>query len=372
MKIYTKVVTDWDGNILEEESYEYDGPIAEMKGSKQNSVTKMEPPSYLVPYLQNAANEAYAAFQPFSMAGGMAPGTPAAPALPSSAPSQAAPAPTGFAGNQFFRKDQPQGWIGRMANNAAQKAAVQPAIAPIPGATAAPAQPSMTTVPDISADRLAAFGMMRDIAGTKSPYIDQAGNYVTGLLDDQAPTFAMPDLSAQLDTAYRNAVRGTNSSFASAGRFGSGLNDAARAEEFSRVAAPMMEQARQFNASLGENARQFMMGQKLQGASMLPGLQQASLADAVARAGLREDVGAQLEEYQRNKALGRFEPIQNYAGLLSGLLGGAGGTTSTPMYRNRAAGGLGGALAGAQLGSVIPGIGTGIGAGVGGLIGLLG
>ncbi len=31
MKIYTRLVTDWSGNILEEDSYQYDGPIAECK-----------------------------------------------------------------------------------------------------------------------------------------------------------------------------------------------------------------------------------------------------------------------------------------------------------------------------------------------------
>lgn len=381
MKIYTKLVTDWDGNILEEESYEYDGPIAEMKGgSTGTQTTSMEPPAYLVPYLQNAANEAYAAFRPFSMAGGM-PATPAAGQVPMpSSPTAPAMSPADLNAARVSRigsvrigaagsSNGPSNQVAPQPQQPAYQPAVQPQILPMGGA---PVTPAMTTVPAISDDRLAAFNMKRDIAGQSSPYIAQAGNYATSVLNSQAPTFAMPDLQAQLDTAYKNAVRGTNSAFASAGRFGSGLNEAARAEEFSRVAAPMMEQARQFNTSLGENARQFTMGQKMQAAGMLPGLQSASLADAVTRAGLREDIGAQLEEQKRNEALGRFEPIQQYAGLLSGLLSGAGGTTSTPMYRNRGAGALGGALGGAQLGTMLmPGIGTAVGAIGGGLLGMM-
>jgi len=33
LKIYTKVVWDYSGNVIEEQSYEYDGPIAEAKGT---------------------------------------------------------------------------------------------------------------------------------------------------------------------------------------------------------------------------------------------------------------------------------------------------------------------------------------------------
>ena len=32
MKIYTRIVFDWDGRIIEADSYEYAGPIAELKG----------------------------------------------------------------------------------------------------------------------------------------------------------------------------------------------------------------------------------------------------------------------------------------------------------------------------------------------------
>ncbi len=45
MKIITRAVLDWNGNILEEESYEYSGPIAECKSSGS-------PPQAVNPYQQ--------------------------------------------------------------------------------------------------------------------------------------------------------------------------------------------------------------------------------------------------------------------------------------------------------------------------------
>ena len=47
--------------------------------------------------------------------------------------------------------------------------------------------------------------------------------------------------------------------------------------------------------------------------------------------------------------------------------GNLGGTTSTPLYQNRAGGALGGALAGYNLGG-----GSGLGAALGGLLGYFG
>lgn len=48
MKIITRAVLDWDGNILEEDSYQYEGPIAQCKDSGS-------PPAPVDPYTQAAA-----------------------------------------------------------------------------------------------------------------------------------------------------------------------------------------------------------------------------------------------------------------------------------------------------------------------------
>lgn len=61
MKIYTKVVLDWDGNVLEEDSYDYDGPLAEAKGgggSSTNTIQQADPWSGQQPYLADVMSEA--------------------------------------------------------------------------------------------------------------------------------------------------------------------------------------------------------------------------------------------------------------------------------------------------------------------------
>jgi hypothetical protein len=68
MKVYTKVVMDWDGNIIEEESYNYDGPIAHAGKSKQSASTTQQ----VVPWsgVQPGLNEAYKRYSELFKAGG--------------------------------------------------------------------------------------------------------------------------------------------------------------------------------------------------------------------------------------------------------------------------------------------------------------
>lgn len=49
MKVYTRVVMDFDGNVLEEESYEYEGPVAQCGGSSGGggSSGSVDYPSYM-------------------------------------------------------------------------------------------------------------------------------------------------------------------------------------------------------------------------------------------------------------------------------------------------------------------------------------
>jgi hypothetical protein len=45
MKIYERIVLDWDGNVLEEQSFEYEGPVDECKGGGKGSIPKAPPPA---------------------------------------------------------------------------------------------------------------------------------------------------------------------------------------------------------------------------------------------------------------------------------------------------------------------------------------
>ena len=45
MKIYERVVLDWDGAVLEEDSFEYSGPVDLCKGGGKGSTPKAPPPA---------------------------------------------------------------------------------------------------------------------------------------------------------------------------------------------------------------------------------------------------------------------------------------------------------------------------------------
>lgn len=57
MRIYTKVTLDWDGNVLEEEFYDYEGPVALAGGgggsNTTNTVQKADPWAGQQPYLRD-------------------------------------------------------------------------------------------------------------------------------------------------------------------------------------------------------------------------------------------------------------------------------------------------------------------------------
>ena len=166
----------------------------------------------------------------------------------------------------------------------------------------------------------------------------------------------------------------TNLGFArQAGTLGTQLNENAFNQAVQLQAADLARQqaAQAANQQAGLQGAQL----RLSGAGALGGLaaQQQALrlggAQAVMGAGgARQALDQQQMDAIRNIGLQRLGIVQSSLGAAPANLG---GTVSTPMYSNPAAGALGGALAGAQLGSAIPGVGTAIGAGVGGLLGLL-
>lgn len=61
MRVWTKLVMDWDGTVHEDESewYEYDGPVAEMKGGgNPTTVQKADPWEGAIPYLRSGLEDA--------------------------------------------------------------------------------------------------------------------------------------------------------------------------------------------------------------------------------------------------------------------------------------------------------------------------
>ena len=159
------------------------------------------------------------------------------------------------------------------------------------------------------------------------------------------------EIAAQLRSAGFNTAAGL------------GQTDAARALETARANAA--------NQIAGAGIRQTAVGQL--GAL---GAQQQNLGMTGAQAVMT------AEQQRQQLAQARLDAARNLASERLGLTGSAlgqnvpnlGGTTTTPIYRNQLAGGLGGALGGAQLGSILGGAGNpqyaGYGAILGGLLGL--
>jgi hypothetical protein len=161
-------------------------------------------------------------------------------------------------------------------------------------------------------------------------------------------TRRMADTAAQLRSA----------GFTTAAGFGQ--TDAARAMEAARANAA--------NQIAGAGIRQTAVGQL--GAL---GAQQQNLgmtgAQAVMNAAQQRQALEQAQlDARRNLSL---QQLGITGGALGQQLPNMGGTTTSPIYRNQLAGGLGGALGGAQLGSILGGKEyAGYGAILGGLLGL--
>lgn len=142
--------------------------------------------------------------------------------------------------------------------------------------------------------------------------------------------------------AYGNDVQDrVNSQFASAGRTGSGYHSKTTAEGLGKVTAGLYGQERD---------------RQLQTMGMMPMLnnQRYSDANALMNAGniqqqqQQQEIGADMarHNYEQNAD---WQNLDRYANLVYGAP--HGNTQTTPMHRNRLAGGLGGALAGMQLAS---------------------
>jgi hypothetical protein len=166
---------------------------------------------------------------------------------------------------------------------------------------------------------------------------------------------------------------------------GLGQTDAARALQAQLANQGVDLTLEQANAQLRQQAAMANQNAYAQGA----GIRQTSVGQLGALGTQQQNLGmtgAQAvmtaEQQRQQLAQARLDAARNLASERLGLTGSAlgqnvpnlGGTTTSPIYRNQLAGGLGGALGGAQLGSILGGVGNpqyaGYGAILGGLLGL--
>ena len=184
---------------------------------------------------------------------------------------------------------------------------------------------------------------------------------------------------ADLEASRQNAIRQTSQQAQAARAFGGSRQGVAEAQtnlgftkQYGDLSARLNEQA--FNQAMA--AQQQDLSRQLMGAGQLSGIggqqQQLRLGGAqqvMGAGGARQQLEQQQLDAMRNLATQRLGIQQTALGMQPGNLG---QTTSTPLYQNRAAGGLGGALAGSQLANLVSPGNAGYGAALGGLLGYFG
>ncbi len=237
------------------------------------------------------------------------------------------------------------------------------------------------TVVGFSPETESALTGITNRANNGSPVMGAANAYATNLLSGNTPiTFggaSNPYLDATFNRAADQVTNRLQTSFASSGR-NTGAARPVAADELSNLATGIYggayESERDRMASELAQNRGLQMG----ALGMAPELAQSDYADLDRLAG----VGAQREDLtgrELSDAASRWDFGQNAQGTaldqyLARLGGypGMTGSSSTPIYRNQLAGGIGGAGMGYNIGSQFGGNGGGWGAAIGGLLGYLG
>ena len=215
--------------------------------------------------------------------------------------------------------------------------------------------------------------MTREAAGPRNLSLAQGPGTLGSYMNPYSQGVTQNAL-ADLETSRQNALRQTSQQAQAARAFGGSRQGVAEAQtnlgftkQYGDLSARLNEQAfNQAMAAQGQDRASQMMG-----AQQLSGIggqqQQLRLGGAqqvMGAGGARQQLEQQQLDAMRNLATQRLGIQQTALGMQPGNLG---GTTSTPLYQNRAGGALGGALAGYNLGG-----GSGLGAALGGLLGYFG
>jgi len=237
---------------------------------------------------------------------------------------------------------------------------------PYPGNQVAPFSP----------ETLTGMSMQENKALAGSPLVDAAQGNLTNTLNDKYLTPGNPYLTDLTNSLNSQVRRSVDSSFEGAGRYGSGLHDAARTEALANAVAPQL-----FGNYQNERSNQ------LKAAALTPSVdnQGYKAGDVMRNVGgtkenLAQDViNAKISNWNAQQQAPQ-QALSQYMNALQGGTNFGTTTSSQPYYRNRAAGALGGAMTGvgglatlgamAGLGPLTP-FGVGVGALGGGLLGWL-
>lgn len=305
-KIYTKVVTDWDGNILEEESYDYDGPLALGKDDGDSESTQQAIPwEGVQPFLSSGYQEANNLY-----------GTQGYP---------------GFFPDQTYVDRNP-------LENAGQGMSLDYAMNQMPGQIfdAQKAQFEMLNAPDVA----------------NNPYVQ-------GIID-----VGQNRMNENLTQNTLPAIRGGALSHGAVGGSKQGIAEGLALQGNQRELADFQNQVlgQAYGQGLEAQYRGALLAPQTMQMGMLP-YQQMSQAGEYARGTDEMALQEAMARYNYEQQA-PFASIQDALGLYAGTPWGS--MMQSDGGGSGAAGAAGGALAGAAAGSAImPGWGTAIGAGVG-------
>lgn len=294
MRVWTRTVHDIDGNLIEGEWYEYEGPVAEAKtgGSPSGAqnvtqTTKAEPWSAQIPYLKFGFQQAKDEYQ--SARPEFYPGPLTVPFAPETEAALAAQTERATAGSPL--------------NASAQ-------------------------------------GLLFDTVGGN--YLDAGNPYLQGAFDRAA--------NPVIRSFKEEILPGIDSGFAKAGRYGSGLHKTQRDSAYDRLAENLTEKAGELSYRNYQDERENM----LRSALFAPSLAATDYEDIskLAQVGMAKEA-KDLEGVDEAVARHNFEQtspaakIAQYMGLIQGNYGGTQDTTtSSPIYSNSLAQWLGAGAAG--------------------------
>lgn len=237
------------------------------------------------------------------------------------------------------------------------------------------------TVVGFSPETEAALGMQASRAQNGSPVMGAANTYATNTLRGGGPMTFGGGTNPQLDAMFNHAADTTQgrlqSEFAGSGR-NLGAAQPARAEELNNLATQMYGGAYESERDRMAAEQGQQRAQQFGVLGLAPQLAASDYNDINQLRSVgqqREDLtGRQYEDAASRYDFNQNAPGANLDSYLARLQGYPGGTSAstTPIYRNQLAGGLGGAMMGGQIGGQFGGNGGAYGSVLGGLLGYLG
>jgi len=290
MRVHTKIVIDIDGNVLEDEYYEYYGPVCECGGGKkgggsEDQTVTTEPPKWLQGHQQSLAEQMRQYF-----------GGPA----------------TGGSGGKF----------GLGAGLPATEGTAEF----FPGQTFAGFAPEQEE----------ALGLQSARARAGSPVTRSAQDLATSTLRGDFLSGG-PGFDAAYQSAANRIIPQVSSQFGRAGRTGSGLAQTAQTGALGDAFANLYDRER---------------GRQVTTSALAPQLAAQDYADISALSGVGAQRQG-MEQQGINEQMARhdfpYQQLVRQANLLSTLTPGAGSVQTSPLHRNTGAGILGGALVGGGL-----------------------